>query len=234
MERSFWEEMWAERDQPGFHQSEINRHLRAHHERVRCGRRGGRVLVPLCGKSRDMTWLMERFEHVVGVELVDKPVRAWFEEHGVPFERREEDHLVRYEGEGITLLCGDFLEVRREDVGPVDCVYDRAALIALPPEQRRAYAAHVADLLEPGARSLLLTMAYDQERVDGPPFSVQDDEVWALYGEGFDVECLERDRAQHMPPRFEDMEVTLSVWLMIRREATARRRTEAERDPRAA
>ena len=69
-------------------------------------------------------------------------------------------------------------------------VYDRASLIALPPEMRQRYAAKLAELLSAGSKILLITLAYDQEQMKGPPFSVPDDEVEQLYKEAFSIERL--------------------------------------------
>ena len=60
-------------------------------------------------------------------------------------------------------------------------VYDRAALIALPPEQRADYVAHLDRLLPGARRTLLVTLQYPQEQMQGPPFSVAEREVRALF-----------------------------------------------------
>ena len=55
-----------------------------------------------------------------------------------------------------------------------DCagVYDRAALIALPPPLRQRYARELYSQLPRGCRGLLVTLEYPQHEKDGPPFSV--------------------------------------------------------------
>ncbi len=61
-------------------------------------------------------------------------------------------------------------------LGPVDAVYDRAALVALPEDLRPRYAAHV-HAITGGARQLLICFEYDQSVMPGPPFSVDAAEV---------------------------------------------------------
>ena len=69
-------------------------------------------------------------------------------------------------------------------------VYDRAALIALPPGTRERYADLLCRHLPDGCRGLLVTLAYDQNEMDGPPFSVPDSEVRALLTPAFGAEPL--------------------------------------------
>ena len=99
-----------------------------------------------------------------------------------------------WSADGIRLRCGDFFDLRPQDLAGVGGVYDRASLIALPPESRPAYAAHLKRLLPTGVPMLLVTLEYDQSAMSGPPFAVHDAEVRTVYGEGFDVELIyERD-----------------------------------------
>jgi thiopurine S-methyltransferase len=79
----------------------------------------------------------------------------------------------------------------------VTAIYDRAALIALPKEMRSKYVDHLQKVLSPAVNILLVTLEFDQET--GPPFSVSADEVEALFGERFEIKCL--DRVQPDDPR---------------------------------
>lgn len=70
-------------------------------------------------------------------------------------------------------------------------VYDRASLIALPPDLRQDYVRHLCCLFPEGMRTLLVTLDYDQREMNGPPFAVSDDEVRHLYSGLANVELLE-------------------------------------------
>jgi len=85
------------------------------------------------------------------------------------------------------LLCGDFFAVPADVFASVEAVYDRASLIALPPDMRPRYALLLAERLMPGTQVLLITLSYQQQEMDGPPFSVPDDEVRALFADRFDI-----------------------------------------------
>jgi thiopurine S-methyltransferase len=206
MTSDFWLSRWDE-NKIGFHQSLINARLMEYADRIGV-EAGARVFVPLCGKTLDMLWLRERGAAVVGVELSEKAVSAFFADHLLEPRISRTETFVRCEAHDIVLLCGDFFALRDSDVEGVTGVYDRAALIALPPELRRRYAGHMASLLAPGTRMLLLTIEYDQSQMDGPPFSVTEDEVRELYGENFSIEALSSADVLDQDPRFAERGVT--------------------------
>lgn len=80
MKKEFWLERW-ERQEIGFHQDEINPYLCQYWKELRCAR-DCEVFVPLCGKSRDMLWLLSQGHTVLGVELSGIAVKAFFKENG--------------------------------------------------------------------------------------------------------------------------------------------------------
>ncbi len=186
MKHEFWLERW-ERNQIGFHQAEINRYLISHWTELGLPS-GAKVFVPLCGKSLDMLWLREQGHTVVGNELSTKAVKAFFSENDLEATVSEGPRYTRYEAEGVEILAGDFFALTPADLNGIRAVYDRAALIALPQTMRQAYARHMSSLLPGGARILLVTMEYPPEALEGPPFSLTDEEVHALYDEDFVVE----------------------------------------------
>lgn len=177
METEFWKERWRE-GRIGFHEGHPNTFLERHVGQLGPRRR---VLVPLCGKTEDMAFLASRGHDVVGVELVPEAVEAFFREHDLDPEREDGPRVRAWSAGGVTILEGDVFACTREDVGAADALYDRAAVVAFPPEVRPKYVAHLRSLLAPSARGLLVTFEYPQERVTPPPFSVGLDEVRALY-----------------------------------------------------
>jgi thiopurine S-methyltransferase len=190
MQPEFWQARWSE-GRIGFHEGRPNALLERH-----VGALSGvrRVLVPLCGKAVDLAFLASRGFEVVGVELVEAAVAAFFAERGLVPTVERVGSLVRYRHDAVELLAGDFFDVTRDHAGRCDGCYDRAALIALPSEMRRRYVAHLRGLLDPGARGLVITVDYPQERMEGPPFAVPEAELLAHY-RGAHVERLEEVRA---------------------------------------
>lgn len=189
MEAQFWHDRWSQRD-IGFHQSEINAFLIKYWPALELAE-NSTVLVPLCGKSRDMVWLAQRGHSVIGLELSEVAVDEFFQELGVTPEIERNDRFVIYSADNIRILCGDFFAVTQQDLGPIDAVYDRAALVALPPEMRRRYAEHLGTLLSAPVQTLLVTFEYEEGQAEGPPFCVDRKEVTALFGDCCDLELLD-------------------------------------------
>jgi thiopurine S-methyltransferase len=186
MKHDFWHERW-ELGQIGFHQQAINRYLTAHWEELGLPA-GSPVFVPLCGKSLDMLWLREQGHPVFGIELSRRALEAFFHENEIEPSINETERFVEYNSEQLTLFAGDYFQLTAGDLGQIHAVFDRAALIALPPPMREAYVRHMATLLPGGAHILLITMHYPAGALEGPPFSVEEREVERLYRDDFRIE----------------------------------------------
>ena len=183
MDANFWRERWAE-GRIGFHEGKPNALLQRHLATLGDQRR---VLVPLCGKTEDLAYLAGAGHTVVGVELVEDACRAFFAEHGLEPAVSRAGALTRLAAGAVEILAGDFFAVRREDLGAVDALYDRAALIAFPPDLRPRYVEHLRTLL-PDFRGLLVSLEYPAGAIQGPPFSVDDAEVRRLWPEARQLE----------------------------------------------
>ena len=106
MEPGFWHSRWAT-GQIGFHQAEVNPYLQRFWPILEIAA-GTRVLVPLCGKSVDMTWLAEQGLYVVGVELAEAAGEAYFTERGIqPLIEARGEYKV-YRDDRCEIWCGDF------------------------------------------------------------------------------------------------------------------------------
>lgn len=167
-----------------------------------------KVLVPLCGKSLDMRWLAERGHPVLGIELASQAIAQFVAEGEAPASRyRQGDFEVTRQG-SVELWCGDFFHFHLPQAAEVGAFYDRAALIALPEATRQRYAFHLAQLLAPGSRGLLVSLTRPDSA--GPPFSVEAAEVERLFGANF--ELLHLDDAEPESNGFRE-----SVWSLRRR-----------------
>lgn len=217
----FWHDKWAS-DQIGFHESAPHPMLCTHWPSLDLAR-GSSVFVPLCGKSNDMIWLAGQGHGVVGVELSSIAVDAFFSEQQLaPAVSTVTTNagVLRVSRAGpYTLYCGDVFALDRDCVADCVAVYDRAALIALPPPARMRYAAHLAATLPETAVQLLITVAYDQNAVRPPPFIVDDDEVDSLYGPHAEVA-----RRDHVPADVKGHPGTETVFLIRHHQAHARKR----------
>ena len=200
MHADFWQQRWRD-NQIGFHQQQVTPLLEQHWDAVGVPA-GGKVFVPLAGKSLDMAWLAARGHRVLGVELSQLAAEQFFDEQGLTATIRESSHGTHYSAGAIELICGDAFALDAALLADCTGVYDRAALIALSPQLRRRYAANLYSQLPPGCRGLLVTLEYPRHEKDGPPFSVPEDEVRALYGRDWTIDLLERRDILAAQPKF--------------------------------
>ena len=149
----------------------------------------GRTLVPLCGKSEDLAWLVSRGHDVVGVDISDIAARAFASEQKIPVTVVNEPPFTILSGERFAYHVGDFFNIKPGRIGRFNLIYDRAALIALPPETRPAYARQLKSLLASDGLILLISLEYDPKRMAGPPFHVPETEVRSLFSD-FNVDRL--------------------------------------------
>ncbi|MBX2800553.1 MAG: hypothetical protein KTR31_22935 [Myxococcales bacterium] len=177
MDRDFWLDRWST-GRTGFHRDDVHPDLIAHADWL-LPSPGQRVWVPLCGRSRDLAWLAEAGHRAVGVELASSAVRGVFDDWGRAPQVTSRGELEVYEADGVEIWCGDFFAL--PDGLRFDGVWDRAALVALPPERRRAYVERIRRMAA-GGRLLLNVVDYDPTVMTGPPFPVTPADVEALYG----------------------------------------------------
>ena len=201
MQPEFWLDRW-QNDELGWHMDEVNPHLKKHYSRLDLSP-GQRVFVPLCGKSLDMFWLnQEKGLEVVGIDLAEKCCQVFFSDHNLTPEVTRHGDFVRYQVPGITLWCGDVFDLSADMLGPVDAIWDRAALVALPPAMRKAYAGQLLALTPNRPPMLCWTLEYDQNERKGPPFAVDIDEVAALFGRQYHMETLSHEDALANSPKY--------------------------------
>ena len=189
MEASFWHNRW-QTNQTGWHERAVNPLLTTHFPSLNVSP-AGRVFVPLCGKSLDLGWLLSRGYAVAGAELSELAVTQLFAELGMEARISEVGELRLFRGEKIDIFVGDIFDLSREILGPVDAVYDRAALVALPEAIRTRYTAHLKAITGM-APQLVIGYEYDQTIVAGPPFSVTSDELRRHYSDDYTLKLLAR------------------------------------------
>lgn len=192
----FWHNKWAA-NQIGFHLEDVNPLLVKYWSMTNPSSTDS-VFVPLCGKSEDLVWLATKHQEVQGVDLSNIAVRAFFAEHFytptvMPISGQHE----LFQFDELNIYVGDYFTA---PIKPVDIIYDRAALIALPEAMRDEYVACLKTRLKPGGRILLVSLDYLQDEMAGPPFSVAEQEVMRHFAE-FKVTKLYRDEADEHHPK---------------------------------
>lgn len=219
MDSEFWQQRWQE-GRIGFHKSDVNPKLIKYFSNIALPI-GSRVLVPLCGKSVDMVWLACAGYDVVGIELVESAVEAFFAEQNITptitefTSAADKSTLKRYQGQlagqTITLWAANIFALSGIDIGAINAIYDRAALIALPANMRADYSTHIVKLSN-NAPQLLITLNYDQSKKDGPPFSITQQQLHQYYSADYKIVELESNSSSLNAAS--EVLVTEHVWLL--------------------
>lgn len=158
---------------------------------------GGRILVPLCGKTVDMTYLARKrvISEVVGIDGVPKAIEEFIHEQsneGFDFKVAETvNGYTKHKGESITLITGDFFDVTLDVINGdsnntllFDGVWDRGSLVAIDPILREQYVDKIGELIsKPNGKYLLATfLRPNSDTTTGPPFSIDETEIRRLFG----------------------------------------------------
>ena len=172
MQPEFWLQRWQQ-GQIGFHRGEVMPLLERHWPALQVAP-GGRVLVPLCGKSLVMHWLAAQGHRVLGVEISPLAVTQFFAEAGLRPERRSSALGEHFSAGPIEIILGDAFTLDDATLAGIAGLYDRAALI---------------------------TLEYPQAEKAGPPFAVDQAEVES-FAPAWRVELAERRDILAQEPGF--------------------------------
>lgn len=187
MDPIFWHQRW-EKNEIAFHEGKPNQLLVVYFRELSLPK-GRRIFLPLCGKTRDISWCLSKGYHVAGAELSQLAIEQLFMDLGLQPEITEAGETRHWSAQHLDIFVGDFFALSRKVLGPVDAVYDRAALVALPETMRPHYIAHLMEVTN-NAPQLLICYHYDQRVMDGPPFSISNEEVTRYYSGTYDLKLL--------------------------------------------
>lgn len=96
----------------------------------------------------------------------------------------------------------------------IKAVYDRAALIALPPPTRQAYAQQLAQIIPKGTQVLLIVLDYPQAQHTPPPYAVSDAEVQHLFSKTYHCQQLLSEDIMDIEPKFAVDFLNQNVYLL--------------------
>jgi thiopurine S-methyltransferase len=187
MDPSFWHQRW-EKNEIAFHEGKPNPLLVKHLNELSLAR-SSRILVPLCGKTHDISWLLSSGYRVAGAELSHIAIEQLFMDLGLQPEISAAGQVQQWSARNLDIFVGDIFALSGKRLGPVDAVYDRAALVAFPEDMRNRYTAHLTEITGK-APQLLICYDYDQRLMEGPPFSVGHEEVIRHYAADYDVTLI--------------------------------------------
>lgn len=189
MELSYWQSRWR-KNKIGFHMPEgypglkkFWNHLDIPDHPV--------VLVPLCGKAIDMIWMEEQGATVIGVEISEKAILDFLKENSRDYKTSSFADFTIYQSGNIQLWCGDFIKLPEHKLPKINLIFDKAALVALPPKLRVSYFYKIKELTGNSTNILLHHFEYPQDQMPGPPFSVSEKEIKDALSASFSINLLE-------------------------------------------
>lgn len=189
LDHAYWRQRW-ETGEIGWSQTEVTPWLRKYWPAL--GLDGQeRVLVPFCGKTLDMVWFAEQGHEVLGGELSPLAIQDFFDEQELVPETTAGADGLHHRAGRIEIIEGDLFGVPAATLAGCSAVFDRGALVAQTPEQRRAYLRRIYGALPVGSKGLLLTIDYPQAEKAGPPFAVTETELRGNLP-GWRIERLDR------------------------------------------
>lgn len=206
VDHQHWLDRWKQ-NRIGFHESTVNPYLCKYLPEFSLPP-GACIFLPLCGKALDIAWIAGQGYEVIGIELSQIAIEAFFDENGLDYERFDTDRFGIYKSGNISLLQGDFFDLSNDDLGACSLVYDRAALIALSESQRPRYYDHMLSIVPAVSNMLLITLDYDQGEMEGPPFGVRAEEIYRYYSDAFSIALLESHDILDERPRWREAGLT--------------------------
>lgn len=189
MEHQFWQNKW-QKNEIGFHLPQANPLLIDNFHYLDLSP-GATVLVPLCGKTIDIHWLLAMGMHVIGIELIESAVEQLFGELSLTPDVVQCDAIRMYRAGKLTVFVGDMFDIKNDNFPSIDAVYDRAALVALPEPMRSLYVEKLL-VLSKHSPQLIVTLEYDEAIANGPPFSISQDRLYSKYRESFVISHLSK------------------------------------------
>jgi thiopurine S-methyltransferase len=207
MEADFWHNMWNN-NKIGFHLSDTNKYLVNNYKALQL-QKNDRIFLPLCGKTHDIKWLLDLGHKIVGVELSEVAIKDLFDSLDIHPTISVHDRFIHYHAKNIDIYVGDFFNLTKELLGNIDAVYDRAAIVALPELMRKEYAKHLKEITN-NQKQIVITLIYDQSKKNGPPFCVDDKNLFFLYEDSYVIKQLECGKDVGFLP----LEVSEKVWLL--------------------
>jgi|TARA_B110000238_G_scaffold191472_1_gene225717 thiopurine S-methyltransferase len=204
-----WRDRWKD-NRIGWHQELGNASLKKHWSPVN---RSCTVLVPLCGKSKDLVWLANLGHRVIGIEVSEIGARAFFLENNLIYKESTYKNLKIFEAINIqiSIYCGDYFDY---DLCDAEALYDRGSIVAIRPEIRSSYVHHMKSLLGQEAYKFIISLEYAEGFVEGPPYSIKPVEMLSYWSD-----LIEKDSyndIENSSPKFRKSglnQVIETVWV---------------------
>ncbi len=198
MDKKYWLNRWEVGNIP-FNQLTPHRFLIKHFKTLDLQSQE-KVFVPLCGKSVDMTWLMQQNQRVIGVEISPIAISDFLKENKLDITQLKDNSFQIYQNASCTLYHGDLFDLTSQHLSEIKAVYDRGSLTALPPKTLRSqYINWLKTVIPLNSKMLLIVFEHGAPDVAEPPFSTPYEDVKLFFNSHFSVTQLEKEFITEIP-----------------------------------
>ncbi len=207
MDAEFWHKLW-DSNEIGFHNKDVNELFLNNFSKLNF-KKNSRVFIPLCGKTVDIKWLLDNSYSVVAIELNENAIKELFSSLQLETSIKKMGSLTLYSAKNIDIFVGDIFELNQSILGKVDIIYDRGAIVALPTTMRQEYTSLLVNITQ-NTPQLIISYEYDQNLMEGPPFSVKESQLKEYYSDFYNLELMESIK----PKVFTTLDISETVWLL--------------------
>ncbi|XP_063964217.1 thiopurine S-methyltransferase-like [Lytechinus pictus] len=156
-----WEKTWLGTDDKPLDHADrpVTQNLIKFVDRLTNGKTGSTIFLPLCGMSNDIKWLVDQGHRVIGLDIVEKSFRLFFEKYQMSFTVNDLPNIpngkvFENKEKTIKLFKCNMFDFDVSLMEKVDGIWDCGALIVISTPDRPKYGQMLLSVLKPGGRIL--------------------------------------------------------------------------------
>ncbi|XP_042142590.1 thiopurine S-methyltransferase [Ixodes scapularis] len=208
-----WAHLWSTGD-TNWHNPDGDPFLKKHQDVILAGKEDAQVFVPLCGKAVELKWFYDKGHRVVGVEVVEAPVREFFDENALPCEESFcpvlNRKILQTPDKRLRIFICNIFDFNTSCAGPMDIVWDKGGLIAVGDADAPRYVSILKSLLAPDFSYGLWVIDYEAEGYAGTPRPMPEGRIRNLFGDGMKLTLV--DKSEPKVGRFLPRLSTRCLW----------------------
>ncbi|XP_046566901.1 thiopurine S-methyltransferase-like isoform X2 [Haliotis rubra] len=162
--------------------TEPGQNLAKYFEKVTDGRKGMKVLVPLCATTFDLIWFCERGHTVVGADLAESAAQRIFKQYKqkpiIEDAPSINGKLYKNASGNFKFYVGNFFRFNENLEGKFDFVWDAGAMCAVDERDRDEYMKAVRGVMGPKCITML---EFPKKGGSGAPYHFSEGQLKELY-----------------------------------------------------